>query len=95
MARRRPGYRLELDLADMRALQYIAQRYESGKVLYDHLDLVDDEASFLAGHRVIWQLSEPAAWEYRDALESEGGVVPPLAGGHLQQELLKFYDRIV
>lgn len=91
------GYRLMLNQADMQALAYIAGRYESGRVLYDHLELAnaEDETAFRAGHLVEWKLDEVAAWAYQDALESENAVVPPLAGGHLQRELLALYNKIV
>lgn len=84
-----------LNQADMQALAYIAGRYESGRVLYDHLELVGSEDAFRAGHLVEWKLEEVAAWAYQDALESENAVVPPLAGGHLQKELLALYNKIV
>jgi hypothetical protein len=84
-------------MQDMRALRYIAGKYESGRVLFSQLALMnaEDEEQFLSGAHAQWHLSETGAWQYLDALESEGGVVPPLAGGHLQQELLDLHNRIV
>lgn len=87
------------DKQDMQALAFIAGRYESARVLLDHLEIVSEteELSFQRGNYVEWQLSQPAAWAYVDALHEEDGepYVPPLAGGHLAQELLSFYNQIV
>lgn len=93
----RGGYVLSFNLDEMQALAYIAHRYESGRVLYDHLELVrgEDEITFAHGQRVEWRLSEPGAWAYMDALQEEGGVVPPLAGGHLASELIDLYNKVV
>jgi hypothetical protein len=93
------AYSLHLDRQDLSALAYIAGRYESGRVLYGHLEIARDadEAAFQAGHRVEWKLSEPGAWEYMDALHEEDGdpIIPPLAGGHLASVLIDLYQKIV
>lgn len=93
----RGGYLLELGPDDLRGLAFIAARYTSARELLDHLEIRSDldESRFIAGQLATWFLSALGAWIYRDALDSEHLVVPPLASGHLAQELRALYNKLV
>ena len=82
-------YKLKLTGGEVSALAWIADRYQSASVLYDGMTYNSDLDT--------WEVSEPVAWEYADAINNEDGnfVVPPCCGGELADKLVRFYCEIV
>ncbi len=95
-------YKLTLTKAENAALGWAANRYESARVLFDGMraescEGMSDTCDTDCDHAVTFAVSEPLAWEYRDALEAEDGspIVPPCIGGNLAEKLVILWNRIV
>ena len=90
------SYQLTLTDSELKALAWIADRYQSAAVLYDGMEDASDENIRLTGDYLFY-VPEHVAWEYRDALEEEDGnqIVPPCTGGTLAEKLISFLGSIV
>lgn len=94
------GYTIQITRRERMDLGWVANRYESARVLYDGMepveeDMIDDTpgASILE----TWEIPESVAWEYMEALREEDGnvIVPPRIGGQLADKLVAFLNSIV
>lgn len=80
------AYKIHISPEEMKSLSWMAEKYESAEVLYNHLEEVEDG---------LYVLPEHGAMEYMEALEEEGMVVPPNIGGELADKLITLFYEIV
>lgn len=91
------AYTIVLTDDEMGALNWIADRYLSAKILVDGAteDWGEDTDAF-ESDEVTLTIPEHVAWDYAEMLEEEDyGLVPPCCGPTLADKLLRFWESIV
>lgn len=92
-------YTLTLTSEELNALAWIADRYTSAEVLYDGMELADEDAAPFADDVTAFIVPEHVVWEYVAALPEDNGVpgavLPPCAGGTLAAKLIELWESVV
>ena len=89
-------YRLTFTKEEFKSLAWLADRYTTAEILWNHTELAGSMGSV-----EVWvmNLPESEAWSYQEALKEENGnpdqVLPTCVGGTLAEKLVELYESIV
>lgn len=87
-------YTMQLTLDEAQALMWLAERYNYAEVLWGAVEAFDMFDPELPTRPFVVTLSEPAAWNFADAVQAEDGYLPS-CGGDLRDKITALLESIV